>query len=159
MEAFAAVEGVLARRRRFSTLLDRRMRKLQTELLFPQAKAVLAQLETARFLNDRLIDEIRQRLFDAIESLLPHAIVIDEPPDLIVKSIRERLIPQPTDNLILHTILHHAATHPDVKKALLTANKKDFSREQPREAMKADAVALHGRYPAAIEWMTHACES
>lgn len=36
------------------------------------------------------------------------------------------LIPDPTDNLILHSILDHARRFPEATKALLTDNTRDF---------------------------------
>jgi hypothetical protein len=78
---------------------------------------------------------------------------------LLFHSIREPLVRQPTDNLILHTLLRHAASEPQAKKAFYTENKRDFSSEEPRNALRGSNVLLHGRYESAVDWMTHADRS
>lgn len=45
------------------------------------------------------------------------------------------LIPDPTDNLILHSILDHAGRFPQAAKALLTENTRDFDTEDVQAAL------------------------
>ena len=157
MESFAAVEVVIARRRRFGRLLDRRIKKLRTELFLPRVPAIVSQLDLARVEHDLLADEVRLRLLAGIERLVSAAVVIDEPTGVLTKSLREPLIEQPTDNLILHAILDHAAAHPAAGKALLTENAKDFRQsDEAKKALRSAGIVLHGTYANAIAWMQHA---
>lgn len=157
MESFVAVEAVIARRRRFSRLLKRWSDKLRTELLLPPVPAIVSQLESARFEQDALAAEVWRRLLDGIERLVAVAVVVDEPTGVLTRSLREPLIEQPTDNLILHAILGHAAAHPAASEALLTENAKDFRRtDEVKNALRAAGIALHGTYANAVAWMRHA---
>jgi len=154
MEAFAAVETVFARRRRFSQLLTRRVDKLRSELFLARVASVVSQLRSTRLEHDLLVNDVRQRLLDAIEHLTAVAVIVEEPNDVLLASVREALAEQPTDNLILHTILRHAGENPAAAKALLTENARDFrKRDESRAALKAAGVILHGRYDSAIAWM------
>ena len=54
------------------------------------------------------------------------------------------IIPAPTDNLILHTILADAHARPGGDtKALLTGNTKDFSTADVDTALKAAGINKH----------------
>lgn len=50
------------------------------------------------------------------------------------------LIPDPTDNLILHSILDHANRFPAPIKALLTDNTKDFDTPEVQAALAAIGI-------------------
>jgi hypothetical protein len=51
------------------------------------------------------------------------------------------LIPDPTDNLILHSIIDHANHFPAVRKALLTDNTKDFNTPDVVAALAAPGIS------------------
>ena len=155
MESLAAIEGTTARRRRLTGLLKRRISKLTTELFLPRTRRVVASLEAARQENEALINDAEQRLSDAIDRLVRGAVVIAESPDLIAESNRDRLLRQPTDNFILHTILRHAQTIPDVAKGFLTENRRDFASPEASGLLKTARIVLHGRLDSAVQWLQH----
>jgi hypothetical protein len=50
------------------------------------------------------------------------------------------LIPDPTDNLIVHSIIDHANRFPAHQKALLTDNTKDFATPEVQAALTAVGI-------------------
>jgi len=50
------------------------------------------------------------------------------------------LIPDPTDNLILHSILDHVGRFPGATKALLTDNTRDFDTDDVQAALAAAGI-------------------
>ena len=59
---------------------------------------------------------------------------------IIHRAVTAMLIPDPTDNLILHSILDHAGRFPGATKALLTDNTKDFDTEDVQAALAAAGI-------------------
>jgi hypothetical protein len=51
------------------------------------------------------------------------------------------LIPDPTDNLILHSVIDHANRSPAAKKALLTDNTRDFDTPDVQAALAAVGIS------------------
>lgn len=76
--------------------------------------------------------------------------------DVLVACTRDVLIGQPTDNLLLHSILQDAQMREGVRLAFFTENKKDFtSSDAARESLKTAEINLHSRHAAAIAWLQH----
>ncbi len=65
---------------------------------------------------------------------------IPETPAIIHRAVTAMLIPDPTDNLILHSILDHAGHFPAATKALLTDNTRDFDTEDVQAALAAVGI-------------------
>jgi hypothetical protein len=63
-----------------------------------------------------------------------------ESPAITHSAVTTMLIPDPTDNLILHSILDHARRFPGVTKALLTDNTSDFDTEDVQTALAAVGI-------------------
>ena len=60
------------------------------------------------------------------------------------------LISDPTDNLILHSILDQASRFPDATKALLTDNTRDFDTPEVLAALAAAGIAKRCRTVAQL---------
>ena len=65
---------------------------------------------------------------------------IPETPAIIHNAVTAMLIPDPTDNFILHSILDHARRFPGATKALLTDNTRDFDTEDVQAALAAAGI-------------------
>ena len=64
------------------------------------------------------------------------------------------LIPDPTDNLILHSILDHSLRFPGAHKALLTENTRDFETQEVQAALAAVGINRTFRSVAnVLGWM------
>jgi len=156
-EAVTTMERLTARRRQLSNLLDRRMRKLRTELFVPAAAPVIAHLDAAFQANNDIALEVRQRLVSVVRAVGTAAVALDEPPELVADVLADFVVEQPTDNLILHTIVRHAAEHPDLPKAFFTQdkNRKGFGTDEARAALRAAGVAVHARFDSVVQWLRH----
>jgi hypothetical protein len=66
--------------------------------------------------------------------------VIETSASTIYRSLYTILIEDPTDNLILTTILQHAKSTPLLVKAFLSENSKDFEKEDAKKAMEVGGV-------------------
>lgn len=101
------------------------------------ADELIFHLKKAAIHNDSFLQLINDRLFWAIEKLSARAEILAVTPADLEASRNENLIPDLTDNLILHSVLAHARSSPEVDKAIFTENKSDFRRPEARKAMDA----------------------
>ena len=65
---------------------------------------------------------------------------IPETSAIIHNAVTAMLIPDPTDNFILHSILDHSRRFPGATKALLTDNTRDFDTEDVQAALAAAGI-------------------
>jgi hypothetical protein len=98
------------------------------------------RLEEAILLANRAADRVRARMSDAIDALTQHAELLAVEPDLVRLSLTEIICPQPTDNLILHSILRHAAGNTEALKAFFTQNMDDFLENDGRDRLRASGI-------------------
>jgi len=71
-----------------------------------------------------------------------------------LEMVTNMLVPDPTDNLILHSILADARARPVDAKALLTGNTRDFCTPHVEAALKAAAINKHfTNVTAALGWL------
>ncbi len=141
MEAFSAFEDEQKGRNRFRDELNRQIRQLRRDTTSENAAALLRQLEESQIANDRLLNDVQARLFQLVDKAASILEPIWETPEIVHNSINNMLIPDPTDNLILHSILDHANRFVGATKALLTNNTKHFDTEEVRAAL-SDAGIL-----------------
>jgi hypothetical protein len=64
---------------------------------------------------------------------------------MLSESVSRIIMADPTDNLILISILHHSPQDATLEKALLTANDKDFSQPHVRKELAAAGVHSYFR--------------
>ena len=138
MESFSAFEDEQKRRNRFRGELDKQIGELRRDTTSQNAGALLSRLEESRIANDRLLNDVQVRLFQLVDRAASILEPIPETPAIIHNAVSAMLIPDPTDNLILHSILDHAGRFPEAAKAILTENASDFEIEDVLAAL-ADA--------------------
>jgi hypothetical protein len=62
-------------------------------------------------------------------------------------------VEDPTDNLILTTILQHASSRPSVKKAFLSENSKDFAKNDVKRILEVAEVKYFRDAGNALGWL------
>jgi len=62
-------------------------------------------------------------------------------------------IEDPTDNLIMCHVLSHARRHPAEPKAFLSANSKDFGKQDVKNTLRAADVEYFDRLREALKWL------
>ena len=95
------------------------------------------------------------RLYEALAETARIAELIPLSSIAVASSMNDRVCDQPTDNLILHVIMLHAASDPDARKALFTQNLPDFTRNGGRERLRDAGIHVQlGSHEALNGWLT-----
>jgi hypothetical protein len=154
MESFSAFEDEQKRRNWFKNELDQQIAQLRRDITSANAASLLANLEQSRIANDNLLNDVLARLFTFVGQAAPRIDQVQPTPGIIHDSVTNMLIPDPTDNLILHSILADAHARPADTKALLTGNTRDFSTPDVEAALKAVDINKHfTNVTAALGWL------
>jgi hypothetical protein len=160
MEAFSAFEDERKRHNRLVGELEKEIGKYGRNVISPRISPLIEHL-------NRTIDELQEvfndfwgRLYGAIGILRSEAELIGLDSEILGESLSRPLIDDPTDNLILISILSHAASHSSERKAFLSENRKDFDEKPyPREALKAAGVKYFAQASKFLEWHRSQSES
>jgi hypothetical protein len=155
MESLSAFESEQKRRFRFNNELNQLISQLRRDLTSASASSLLSYLDMSLEENENLLNDIKKRLFIALESIAANATTIPLSPEIIRGTLSNSLIfEEPTDNLILQTILSHARTRPTEVKILLTGNIKDFTQPNVKEALQNAGINLYfSRTSSFIGWL------
>jgi len=140
MESFSAFEDEKKRRNWFKAELDKQITQLRRDTTSANAGELLKRLEESRIANDQLLNDIQVRLFQFVDRAAPVLERIPETADILRLAVGKLIIPDPTDNLILHSIIDHANRNPGASKALLTDNTKDFNTPDVHSALTAVGI-------------------
>jgi hypothetical protein len=143
MESFSAFADEQKRRNGFKNELDQQIAQLRRDITSANAANLLANLEQSRIANDNLLNDVLARLFRFVDQAAPCIDQLHPSPGIIHNAVTNMLIPDPTDNLILHSILADAHARPADTRALLTGNTRDFSTPDVEAALKAAAINKH----------------
>ncbi len=140
MESFSAFEDEQKRRNWFKAELDKQIGQLRRDITSGNAASLLTTLEQSRIANDKLLNDVQVRLFSVVQQAAPVFDMLHPTHPIIHSATTNMLIADPTDNLILHTILDHAQANPAAQKALLTDNTKDFNTPHVTSALAAVGI-------------------
>ena len=155
MESLSAFESEQKRRFRFNNELNQHISQLRRDLTSASASSLLSYLDMSLEENENLLNDIKKRLFIALENIAANATTIPLNPEIIRATLSKSLMfEEPTDNLILQTILSHARTRPTEVKVLLTGNSKDFTQPNVKEAWQNAGINLYfSRTSSFIGWL------
>ena len=141
MEALSALEDEVKRRNRFMNELNIQISQLQPDVTSSHAQSLLSHLEQSLIENEALLNDVENRLFQALDHLNTKAEMIPLNGDMLQQSLDTRFINKdPTDNLILHCILNHARLHTTDRKVFLSANFKEFNTPEVQAALRNTGV-------------------
>ena len=155
MESLSTLEGEQKRRFRFSNELNQQISQLRRDLTSASAQSLLSYLELSQKPNEDLLSDIKMRLFLALRNIATNSTTIPLSTEIILATFSNNLIlKEPTDNLILQTILSHARSRPTEVKILLTGNIKDFTQPTVKEALQNAGINLYfSRTSSFISWL------
>ena len=101
------------------------------------------------------MNDVQTRLFRFVNRAAGILEPIPQTPAVIQRAVTAMLIPDPTDNLILHSILDHSGRSLGAAKAFLTENTRDFGTEDVRAALAAAGIHRPFRSVAnVLGWLT-----
>ncbi len=136
MEALSVLEADQKSRLRFQNELDIRINDAQRNLTSQHAQSLFFHLRQARLENERLLKEVETNLFEAFQQLATKAEMIALTPNMIQASWQTNPNKEPTDKLILNSILNHARLHPAELKAFLSGNTNDFGKREVQDTLR-----------------------
>lgn len=155
MESLSAFESEQKRRFRFSNELNQLISQLRRDLTSASAQSLLSHLDLSLRENENLLNDIKNRLFLALENIAANVTTIPLSPEIIRATLNNSLMfEEPTDNLICQTILSHARTRPSEVKVLMTGNIKDFTKPTVKAALENAGINLYfSRTSNFIGWL------
>lgn len=155
MESLSVLQDERNRSNRFQNNLDTESNKLQGDINSKYSKEIKKCLEEAKIKNIARINEINIRLFQVLEWAAKNVELIELKPPILTASLGEQLIADPTDNLILHSIVDHARTSPktssDDHKVLLSGNFKDFGTKEIKKILQEAGIQRY--FPSAKDFL------
>lgn len=146
MEALSALEDELKRRNRFENDLNLQISQLRRDVTSAYAQSLLFHLDQSVIENRGLLNDVKQRLFQALDQVTANAEIISLTADMLQASLNTDFMEkEPTDNLILYSILDDARLHPNEVKVFLSGNVKEFGTLEVQQALGDAGVAEYFR--------------
>jgi hypothetical protein len=140
LEALVVLQEESRQRNSFKNLLDQNILQLSRDITSSHAAALRSSLDTARVENQRVLEDIHTRLLDSIGLVGLHAQLIEVTAQVLEATRNVVLIPDLSDNLILHCVLEHARANADDVKVFLSGNRKDFGTPAVRDALQGAGI-------------------
>ena len=160
MEALSAFKDEGKRHNRLIGELEGQIGQLKRNTVSPRVQPLIDHLAQSVIGFQAISNDARTRLYDAIEKLRTSAELIGLTPEILGDSLTQPLIDDPTDNLILASILRHANSQPSVTKAFLSENRKDFDQKPyPKSALEGAGVKYFAQASKFLEWHRSQSES
>ena len=146
MEVLSALEDELKRRNRFENELNLQISQLRRDVTSPYAKSLLFHVRQSVVENRGLLNDIKERLFQALDMLAAKAEMIALTADMLQTSLNTAFFEkEPTDNLILYNILQDASVHPTEVKVFLSGNVKEFGALEVQQPLRDAGVEQYFR--------------
>ena len=146
----------------FEKELDKQINNSKRDLTSSNAQIFMTHLEQARILNKLLLNDIQNRLFDAIDMLSQTAEIINLD-NTIIRNVSEAVILQPEtllikqdlmDNLILQCIISHArSSYITEQKVFLSGNSKDFGKREVKQALENAGIKYLTNTKDFLAWL------
>jgi hypothetical protein len=153
MEAFSALEADSKGRKEFDRQLEQQIGQLRRDNTSRNASAMLTSLEQAKIQHAGLVNDVQGRMFELLRELSSKATWLDTGPRTLLEAVDTELIEgEPTDNLILHTILHHSQQYAPGPRAFLSENTKSFEQPDVKSALVAKGIKFFSRSRSFLEW-------
>ena len=161
IEALSIWEKEKEYSQQFRKELDKQINDSARDNTSPHAKSLLFYLEQSNLANKRRLNDIQNRLSQAIDQLLIKAEMITLTAEILREISETTLIKPETflikndlmDNLILHCVIAHARLHPIENKVFLSGNNNDFGKQEVQVALRDAGVKYFTRTEAFLGWL------
>jgi hypothetical protein len=148
VEALSIWEKEKEYSQQFQRELDKQINDSGRDNSSSYAKSFVSSLEQSRLLNKLRLNDIQNRLSQAIDQLVDKAEIITLIAEIVQEISEITLIKPETflikndlmDNLILRCIIGHARLHSTEDKVFLSGNNKDFGKPEVQEALRDAGV-------------------
>ena len=153
MESFSAYEAERKRSNRIVDEFRRHIQDYERNVVSPHASPLIEHLERSLLGLGAVFDETRARFFEAIRFLRTNAEIIDLTTQILDESLSRPLIDDPTDNLILASLLSHAASQLPGTRAFISENRRDFQdKRYPKAALDGAGIKYFAQASKFLEW-------
>lgn len=146
----------------FEEYIKKKMRDIRRYIISTHAQSLLQQLDQSMIESTALINDIKSRLYDAVENLNSQAQIIyldksslkslcqttlAEPENLLIKN-------DIIDNLILQCIISPAdlPSNTREKKAFISGNSKDFNTLKVKESLRNSGIRYFTITKHLLDW-------
>lgn len=153
MEAFSQFEAESKQWNKVKESLNYHIGEARRDRFSSHAASLLANLEQSIVSGDSLLNEIRDRLGVALDWLVSNAEIIQVDQETVRDSLNARILDDPTDNLIFHSVLRHAGARPAGPRAFVSANRHDFGQPDVMVALGRAGVRYFPDLRAAVGWL------
>ncbi len=159
-EALTTFEGALKRHITLILELERQIREFNRNKVSTRIGPLVDHLEQSVAELGELFNESKTRLIAAIEKLRTSAELIGLSSSILDDGLNRPLINDPTDSLILASLLDHANSNGSTEKNFLSENRRDFDEQAyPRAALQAANVKYFELASRLLEWRRSQTES
>jgi hypothetical protein len=153
MEALSVLEGERKRQRQWLEMLGQQSGQVKRNVISPLARPLAYHLDQARSKADDLGEEYETRLFHALNVLGLTAELIHPTREILTASRSNPPIKDPTDNLILASILDHSKNYPSETKIFLSENRRDFdTNPEAKLALQDSGVRYFADASKFLDW-------
>jgi PIN domain len=139
MEALSVLEDERGRNEKFRRQTEDLTREVKSIEYSEEAKKVSSDLNRIRIESARIFENIQERLDEILKWTLNSTIIIPFDANVAMNSLNKIYIEDPTDNLILHTILSHAHTAKG-GKVFLSGNHRDFGQKTVKGVLSSEGI-------------------
>jgi PIN domain len=139
MEALSVLEDERGRNEKFRRQTEDLTREVKSIEYSEEAKKVSSDLNRVLLESAKIFENIQERLDEILKWTLNSATVIPFDAEVAMKSLNKIYIEDPTDNLILHTILSHAHTSQG-EKVFLSGNHHDFGQKTVKGVLSSEGI-------------------
>lgn len=153
MEALSRFEADAKQWRRHQEQFNFVLREMRRDLESLHAASFAQHLEESLIDGDNLQNDIKERLGRGMLWLAEHGEPIPVEAVLIRHALAGPLLDDPTDNLILHSVMHHARSNPDGPLAFASENVQDFENLVISQRLASLGIRYFRRVEAALGWL------
>jgi predicted nucleic-acid-binding protein len=130
MEALSVLEDERRRRKDFEDRLTKEIRELKPHINSQHFKAIQKSFQSAKADNNAMAIDINNRVLQTLQWISEKVELIELNSLILKESIDNNLVSDPTDNLILHCLLHHSRRNLDATRVFLSNNSSDFGKKE-----------------------------
>ena len=153
MEAFSVYEDERKRQNRWFDSLGQQLHEVKRNVISALIPSLAGHLYQGRAEGLGLFEEFKDRLFRAVDALASTAELIHPTPEIVASSRANVVIEDPTDNLILASILDHSNNHPSETKIFLSENRRDFDiNPRAKLALQGASIRYFADASKCLEW-------
>jgi hypothetical protein len=153
MEALSAFEDEEKRHNRWFDSIGQQAREIKRNVISSLIPSLANHLVQGQAEGEKLFKEYEARLFHALDVLGSTAELIHPSPEILASSRSNPPIKDPTDNLILASILDHSKNYPSETKIFLSENRRDFDiNSDARSALQDSGIGYFADASKFLDW-------